>query len=193
VNSKGISLLEALMATSLVLIIGGAAVPLAHGGIEHSRVVGAAGYVSGRLAAARMEAVRRSAHVAIRFLQTDAGYALQSFVDGNDNGVLSRDIATGADPAISSEERLDYHFSGIAFCILPTVSAIDRDQPFDSGDPIQIGPTSLVSFNPAGSSTSGTLFVCRANGNQFAVRILGITGRSRVLRFDFGDRQWHTR
>jgi type II secretory pathway pseudopilin PulG len=193
VNNRGTSLLEALMAIGLALIIGTAAVPLAHGGIERAKVVGAASYLAGRLAAARMEAVRRSAHVAIRFLETDAGYSVSTYVDGNDNGVLTRDIASGADPAISPEERLEHHFPGVAFCILPSVSAIDRDRPFDADDPIQIGPTTLVSFNPAGSSTSGTLFVCRAVGNQFAVRILGITGRSRVLRFDFGDRQWHTR
>jgi prepilin-type N-terminal cleavage/methylation domain-containing protein len=193
VNNRGYSLLEVLMAVSIVVTIGGAAVPLAHGSVERSRVAGAASYVAGRLAVARMEAVRRSAHVAFRFVQTGDKYFLRSFVDGNANGVLTRDIATGVDPAISAEERLDHHFSGIAFCILPDVSAIERDEPLDASDPIQIGPTSLVSFNPAGSSTSGTLFVCRASGNQFAVRILGITGRSRVFRFDFGNRQWRTR
>ena len=192
-RTKGCSLLEALMAISIVLIIGGAAVPFAHGSIARSRVAGAAGYVAARLAAARMEAVRRAAHVAIRFMQTSDGYSLQSFVDGNTNGVRTSDIAAGVDPAISAEEQLDNHFSGIAFCILPNVLAIESDEALETSDPIQIGPTSLVSFNPAGSSTSGTLFVCRASGNQFAVRILGITGRSRVLRFDFGDGQWRTR
>lgn len=181
------------MTIGILLIVGGAAVPLAHGSVERSRVAGAAGYVAGRLAVARMEAVRRSAHVAIRIVQTSGGYSLRSFVDGNANGVLTRDIASGVDAAISAEERLEHHFSGIAFCILPNVSAVDRAEMLETSDPIQIGPTSLVSFNPAGSSTSGTLFVCRASGNQFAVRLLGITGRSRVLRFDFGDRQWRTR
>jgi prepilin-type N-terminal cleavage/methylation domain-containing protein len=192
VASRGYSLLEVLMAITLMVIAGGAAIPLAHSTIDRSRVVGAASYVAGRMAAARFEAVKRSAHVAIRFIALPDGYSLQTYVDGNRNGVLTSDIAGGFDTPITTGERLDNHFSGIEFGIQPHVTGIDPG-PFNTGDPIQIGSSTLLSFNPMGSSTSGTLFIRGARGNQFAVRILGATGRTRILEFNFTERRWLAR
>jgi prepilin-type N-terminal cleavage/methylation domain-containing protein len=192
VESKGYSLLEVLVAITLMVIVSGAAIPLASSGVERSRAVGAASYVAGRMALARYEAVRRSACVAIRFIAQPDGYLLQSFVDGNRNGVLTRDIALGLDPPISAGERLDYHFSGVEFGIQPNVTGIDPG-PFNTSDPIQIGSSTLLSFSPTGSSTSGTLFIRSVRGHQFAVRLLGATGRTRILEFNFGERLWVAR
>jgi prepilin-type N-terminal cleavage/methylation domain-containing protein len=192
VNTKGYSLLEVLMAITLMVIVGGAAIPLAHASVDRSRAAGAASYVAGRMALARFEAVRRSAHVAIRFIAQPDGYWLQSYVDGNRNGVLTRDIALGLDPPITAGERLDYHFSGIEFGIGPNVTGIDPG-PFNTSDPIQIGSSTLLSFSPTGSCTSGTLFIRGLRGNQFAVRVLGVTGRTRIFEFNFGARRWIAR
>ncbi len=192
VSSSGYSLLEMLMAITLMVIMGGAGIALANSSVDRSRAIGAAGYVAGRMASARFEAVRRSAHVAIRFIEGADGYWLQPYVDGNRNGVLTPDIAAGVDSAIAASERLDNHFSGVEFCIQPHVTGIDPG-PFNTADPIQIGSSTLLSFSPMGSSTSGTLFVCGALGNQFAVRVLGATGRTRILEFNFGERRWLAR
>ena len=67
-NSKGYSLLEVLMAITVMVIVSGAAIPLAHTSVDRTRAAGAASYVAGRMAMARFEAVRRSAYVAIRFV-----------------------------------------------------------------------------------------------------------------------------
>src|SRR5687767_20589 len=177
------------MAITLMVIVGGAAIPLAHTSVDRSRAAGAASYVAGRMALARFEAVRRSAHVAIRFIAQPDGYWLQSYVDGNRNGVLTRDIALGLDAPIAAGERLDYHFSGVEFGIQPNVTGIDPG-PFNASDPIQIGSSTLLSFSPTGSSTSGTLFIRGLRGHQFAVRVLGATGRTRILEFNFGAGTW---
>ena len=189
-ESKGFSLLEVLAAIAVMTIVAGIAVPIAHGSVDRSRTLAAANYVAGRLALARFEAVKRSAFVAIRFVETGEGYSLRAYVDGNANGVLSSDIAAGVDNAISAAERLDYHFSGISFGIHSNVTSLDGGQLLDPGDPIQIGSSTLLSFNPNGSSTSGTLFIQGRQANQFAVRILGATGRTRVFEFDFGGGRW---
>jgi prepilin-type N-terminal cleavage/methylation domain-containing protein len=189
VTSKGYSLLEVLMALTIIVVIGGAAIPIAHGGIDRSRAAGAARYVAGRLALARFEAVRRSACVAIRFLRQADGYWMQTYVDGNRNGVLAYDIGRGIDLPITAGERLDYHFTGVEFGIQPNVTGIDPG-PFDASDPVQIGSSSFLSFSPAGSSTSGTLFIRNHQGHQFAVRILGATGRTRVLEFNAAHATW---
>ena len=188
-NDKGYSLLEVLMAMTIMVIVGGAAIPLAHASVDRTRAAAAAHYLAGRLALARFEAVRRSACVAIQFVQQADGYWLRTYVDGNRNGVLTRDITSGIDLPISAAERLDNHFTGIAFGIQPTVTGIDPG-PFNNTDPIQIGSSTLLSFSPTGSSTSGTLFIHGLRGNQFAVRVLGATGRTRILEFNFGSSTW---
>ena len=192
VKSKGYTLLEVLMAMTIMVILGGATIPLAYSSVDRSRAVAAAGYVAGRMATARLEAVRRSASVAIRFDQQADGYWLRTYVDGNRNGVRALDISQGVDPPITPNERLEYHFSGVEFGILPDVTGIDPG-PFNAGDPIQIGSSMLLSFSPTGSSTSGTVFIRGRRGNQFAVRVLGATGRTRILEFNFGKSVWLTR
>lgn len=186
---KGYSLLEVLMALTLAVIVGGAGIPLAHASVDRTRTAAAASYVAGRMAIARFEAVRRSAYVAIQFVRQSDGYWLQTYVDGNRNGVLVRDITSGIDLPISASEQLANHFSGIAFGIQPGVTGIDPG-PFNAGDPIQIGSSTLLSFSPTGSSTSGTVFIHGLRGNQFAVRVLGATGRTRILEFHFGSSTW---
>lgn len=193
--SRGYTLLEALAAMMIFVTVAGAAVPLAHNSVDRARASAAATYMAGRIALARLEAVKRSRFVAIQFVfvnETD-GYRFRSYVDGNRNGVLARDISRGIDPPISAEERLDSHFSGVVFGICPSVTNVDPGEPFDRSDPIQIGRSTLMSFNPNGSATSGTLFIRGRQTNQYAVRVLGVTSRTRVLRFDFQDGTWRTR
>ena len=190
---KGYSLLELLMVIAIIVIVSGAAIPLAYGNVDRTRAAGAARYVAGRMAMARFEAVRRSAHVAIRFVELGGEYSLRTYVDGNGNGVLSRDIGRGVDVPITLEERLNHHFPGVTFGILPNVTSIDAGQPFNPGDPVQIGSSTLLSFSPTGACTSGTIFIRGLRHTQFAVRVLGATGRTRVFEFNFGDGKWQTR
>ena len=180
------------MAITIMVVVGGAAIPLAYSSVDRSKAVGAASYVAGRMAMARFEAVRRSASVAIRFMQQPDGYWLQTYVDGNRNGVRSQDIANAIDRPLTANERLDYHFSGVEFGIQPNATGIDPG-PFNASDPIQIGNSTLLSFSPTGSSTSGTVFIRAGRGHQFAVRVLGATGRTRILEFNFGKNVWLAR
>ena len=47
-------------------------------------------------------------------------------------------------------------------------------------------------MSPDGSATSGTLYV-QGRRAQYAVRVLGATGRTRVLVYNPGMRQWTAR
>ncbi len=192
-KTRGYSLLEVLVVMSIMVIVTGAALPSALGSVDRSRAAAAASYVAGRMAAARFEAVKRSAAVAIRFVHNTDGYWLRAYVDGNGTGVRTVDIADNIDLPITSDERLDYHFPGVTFGIQANVTGIDPGQPFNSADPIQIGSSMLLSFSPTGSSTSGTLFIRGQRATQFAVRVLGATGRTRVFEFNFGDGKWRVR
>jgi prepilin-type N-terminal cleavage/methylation domain-containing protein len=190
--SRGFTLLELMTVIAIIAVISGAAVSFAHSMIDRSRTSAAASYMSSRIALARFEAVKRSAFVAIQFVDTPDGYLFRTYFDGNHNGVLSRDIARGIDRPITTELRLDQQFPGIGFGIYPEVTAIDPTEPLNLNDPIQIGNSTLMSFSPNGSCTAGTLYIRGPRANQFAVRVLGITGRSRILHFDFQEQKWRT-
>jgi hypothetical protein len=55
-----------------------------------------------------------------------------------------------------------------------------------------VGRSSLISFSPLGTGTSGTLYLAADEGPQMALRIFGATGRMRVLRFEEPTGQWRT-
>ncbi len=187
----GFSLSELMVVAALIVTATGIGMPLLLSGLDAARTRGAAHYLASRLNLTRMEAVKRSAFVALRFEAADTGYRYTLYVDGNRNGVRTRDITSGVDVAIRRPERLADNFSDVVFGILPGVNAIDGSDPLDSaGDPIRFGSSDLVSFSPIGSATAGTFYLHGRGRQQMAVRVLGVTGRVRVLEFNFTTGRW---
>jgi type II secretory pathway pseudopilin PulG len=188
--SPGYSLIELMFAVGLVATAGGAVVPQLLSGLDNFQTFGAARYMASRLQQARMDAISRSANVAMRFIRDDTSATYAVYQDGNSNGVLSRDIQRGLDPEIHPFERLESSFLGVQFGTLPNLPAVDGSGTPPGSDPIRLGSSDMVSFTALGTSTSGSLYI-RGRGNvQYAVRIFGETGRIRVLRFDSRNRQW---
>lgn len=186
----GFSVLELLCVVSLAIILAGMAVPLGSQALDDAQVAAAARYLAGRFYWARMEAVKRTSYTGYRFVQQGADYVFGAYVDGNRNGILSRDIASGIDRTLGAMDRLANHFPRASFSILPGVTPIEPGDVLSPGsDPIRFGRASLVSFSPDGSGTAGTVYV-GGRRSQLAVRVLGVTGRIRVLRFDFAMRRW---
>ena len=58
---------------------------------------------------------------------------------------------------------------------------------------MRIGRSRILTFTPIGTATSGTLYLRGRGSIQFAVRVLGATGRTRVLRYDARLRKWVAR
>jgi hypothetical protein len=48
----------------------------------------------------------------------------------------------------------------------------------------------MAVFTPHGTATPGTLYIRGRGTSQFAVRIFGETGKTRVFRFDAGSHTW---
>jgi hypothetical protein len=162
-------------------VLTAAAIPPALVTLDSSRAYGAARYVASRLALARMQAVVRGASVAVRFDKDQIGFHVTTFVDGNRNGVRSTDIAAGIDRPIEEPVRLFQLFPGVDFGLEMDGGALS---------PIQIGNTTLLSFSPAGTATSGSVYVRGRDGSQYVIRVLGGTGRTRLLRYDERRGDW---
>ena len=180
-SSPGFTLVELLFGLALVAILCGMSVPLIVRSIDRSRGLVAARYLATRLTLARMQAATWGAAVALRFELMDDGLAFSVYRDGNRNGVLSADIERGVDRQIERPLRLAQQFPRVAIGLAPGAAV---------PDPLRIGRTTLLTFSPLGTATSGTIYVLGADGTQWGVRVLGATGRTRVLRYVPEEDQW---
>jgi prepilin-type N-terminal cleavage/methylation domain-containing protein len=187
----GYSLLELVMAMALGVTLTAAAVPEYLVSVDDARASGAAHHISGRLQHARMEAVLRSAMVGIQFTQTNGVYSYAVYLDGNGNGILTRDIQRGVDRLIVSSERLPAQFPGVEFGAIPGLPAVDPGGTAPGTDPIRLGSGNIASFSALGTSSSGTIYIRSRRDAQYAVRIFGETGRTRMLKFDSRTGQWN--
>jgi prepilin-type N-terminal cleavage/methylation domain-containing protein len=181
VSRDGYTLLELLFTIGLVALLSGIAVPAILRGIDRSRGLVAARYLASRMILARTQAVTWGAAVALRFEQTADGLAFSTYRDGNRNGVLTTDIQRDVDTRIEPAVPLSERFPGVRIGLAPGVAV---------SDPLHIGRSTLLSFSPMGTATSGTVYVLGADGTQWAVRVLGATGRTRVLRYSPQTDEW---
>ena len=177
-TSRGYTLIEVVFAAGLVAVLAAAAIPQLTAGVERSRTVGAARYLASRLALARAQAVARSSNVALLLSAADGTFIVGTYVDNNADGVRTRDIAAGIDTPIDVPVRLSHLFPHVAlFLNDPAVTST-----FDS--------SALMSFSPLGTASSRTLYLRGADRSEYAVRVLGATGRTRVLRLVASSGAW---
>jgi type II secretory pathway pseudopilin PulG len=178
--TTGFTLLDVIFAIAVMAILTAIAVPQTMASMDRSRAWAASRYLAGRMALARMQAVGRSATVALRFSDAASGFGFDTFVDGNRNGVRTSEIGSGVDRPLDPLVQLSDLFPGV-------VIGLAADS---SGDPVRTGSSSLLSFTPAGTATSGTIYIRGRDGSRFAVRVLGATGRTRVLRYVIRTSEW---
>ena len=155
----------------LLGLIAAATVPPVAAALERSRTLAAARFLQSRMMLARSQAVSRGTMVALRLTGAPGDTTLSTILDGNRNGVLQADIVSGIDVPVGTPAALTVLFRGVTF------------------SPITAGGT-VLSFSPVGTSSSGTITVEGRDGARFAVRLLGATGRARVLRYDWVAGSW---
>ncbi len=189
-HEAGFSLAELLTIMAAAATVFAIAVPQLFGYQDQARGAAAARCVASRLHLARMEALKRSAHVAIGFFTTGTEIEYAVYLDGNGNGVRTAEVADGTDPPLSKRERLGYDFPGAVFGIVEGTPSIDGSGPLTGVDPIRVGRSPWVSFSPLGGATPGTIYVRGPDFRQWAIRITGATGRVRVFAFDPATRTW---
>ncbi len=191
-EARGAALIDIIVAISVCLLMAAIAVPVIGGTLDRERTIIGAQYLAGQLQRARLEALKRARPVAVRVELIGDRTQLRLFADGNGNGVRQHDIDRGIDLPLTPMEWLDDQARDIALRINQEVTDVSGAVTLEAGDdPLRIGNTSLLTFSPVGSATSGTLYVAAHRGPQMAIRVFGATGRVRVLMFDARTRQWH--
>jgi hypothetical protein len=178
---RGFSLIDLVFSCAVLCVLGAVAIPQTLTTIERSRGLAAARYLAGQMALARALAVSRSTIIALRFVDGPSGISISVIQDGNRNGVRSRDIDLQIDRPIDAALKLSDLFPGVEFGLTPQIGGTD---------PVQVGSGNILSFTPHGTASSGSLYVRGRDGTQWVVRVLGATGRSRVLRYVPGSGEW---
>jgi type II secretory pathway pseudopilin PulG len=185
--AAGVSLVELLIVMALVVIAAGAAWPLFAEPIDASRARQAGAYLASSMRRARQEAVSRAASVAVVFDFSNGRRTMRLCADGNGNGVRRTDLAR-ADRCFDGPVDVAMLFPGVQFGV--DGSLPDPDGGPGSTDPIRLGSSNMASFSATGSSSSGSVYVRSMNGSQYAVRLSGVTGRTRLLKYDTGTHAW---
>lgn len=185
---SGFTLIELLFTIAALAVLVGMAIPIGGDAVDELRTAAAARYVASRIATARMDAIKRSTPVGVRFQPASSDYSFRCHADGNGNGVRTTDIVAGVDPPLGVSERLRDSFPGVWFELMPGLPDVDGVLDGRS-DGVRIGTSRILTLGTDGTATSGTLYV-RGRRSQYAVRVLGATGRTRVLKYDSGSRTW---
>jgi prepilin-type N-terminal cleavage/methylation domain-containing protein len=190
-DSSGFTLVEVLFALALVAVAIGTAVPVVADALDDLRTAGAARYLAARVTSAHIDALKRSAAVGLRFEPGSPDYGFRAYLDGNGNGIRTTDIQNAVDPPLTPSERVADTFAGVRFELMAGVPNVDGavDGRLDG---VRVGTGRILTLSPDGTSSSGTLYL-RGRRTQYAVRVLGSTGRTRVLSYDPGGRKWISR
>lgn len=189
-GTRGAALVDLIFTCGLVAVVSAIAIPTLHASRDRDSVRMAAQYLGQRMQAARLEALKRNVVVSFRFDPDEPG-RFGVYADGDGDGVLQRDIDAGTDQRLAPDARIADYFADVAFAIDANLPDPDGGASLPAGsDPVRIGSSNLLSFSPLGSATSGTIYLAGRGGQQACVRIVGSTGRLRVLWFDPARRRW---
>lgn len=194
VPARGATLLELLVCAALVAVLALVGYPSLLTATEALRVDLAAQELVGTLRQARATAVRQSAYVGVKiYPRPDGRVSWRLYRDGDGDGVRSRDIERGIDPAVGPLRAFAHFGRGVRF-------GFPRDlEPRDPGDPrrrldrlddpIRFNRSDIASFGPLGTSTPGSLYLS-GRSRLVAVRVYGRTGKVRILRYDAARERW---
>jgi len=180
-SERGHTLLELIAVVTVLLVTAALGLPYLKAYSVEAHLVGAGNAFKGEFRRARSIAVSRNTYAAIRFEPGPAGPSYSIYVDGNHNGVLSADIASGKDVRIEGPIPLNAGASDVRVAVNPRVPEIPPETGFiDPTDPIRFGPSDILSFSPLGTATPGTFYLA-GDGLQAAVRVTGGSGRVRLM------------
>jgi Tfp pilus assembly protein FimT len=185
----GFTLIELLLFVAISATLLAIAVPLATSALDDMRTAMAARYLAGRILAARLDALQRSTCVGFRFEPSSSDYLFSTYTDGNQNGIRTTDIASGVDPIDATGVRLADRFASVRFGLAAAVPDLDGVRQMTDTDGVRIGSPKILTLSPDGTASSGTVYLRGARA-QYAVRVLGATGRTRVFHYQRGANQW---
>lgn len=182
-RERGFHLVELLVVMSLAGVLLAMSVPSLLTMSRRLRVEMAAHEFVGLLRRARFRAVREGVNVGLKLFLSGDRVSYGLYRDGDGDGVRSRDIATGVDPALEPIRELGHMGAHVRFGFPAGVVPRDPGNPKRRltrlDDPIRFNRSDMASFSPLGSSTPGSLYLTDGLTHLAVVRLFGTTSTLR--------------
>ncbi len=187
----GSSLLEVLLVLALTLVVSGGLL-----GATRDLRAERAGREAARLLLHDLQQVARDARLrgqtlGVELVPLSLGPArFTVYADGNGNGIRVADVIAGIDAALGPA-RLAFREGQARLAVVTDVPSADGHGMIAEGAaPVRFGIAPYVSFSPRGTGPSGSIYVAGPAGAQYAIRVLGTTGRLRLSCFDKARHVW---
>ena len=191
-RQHGLTLLETLVVLAIIGIIAAATMPAFATYRRSASMRAQAAELRGIFRAARSRAIMRGAHAGVKFTRAGNTWVYSLYDDGNGNGIRSAEIASGVDRRYAGPSVLMPQFNIASIALLSTpIRDPDGDALLPTASAVQFGSSTLCSFSPTGSATSGTVYITDGAGHLCALRVFGSSGRVRLLRYDTARRRWN--
>jgi hypothetical protein len=181
------SLFEAILVMVVLAIIVTTALPELNELRRAAALRSATSQLKGLLFRCRANAVMNARSTAAVFEQlSDGSWRCFIAVDGDGDGIRSRDIRRLVDPVVG--EVINFEAGGASLGILqgefvPDPSGRGRLRG-DLSDPVRAGRGNMITFTPRGTASPASLYLTDHHARMRVLRIYGGTGRviSRVWR-----------
>jgi prepilin-type N-terminal cleavage/methylation domain-containing protein len=193
-SQRGFQLVELVVVLALISMAALIVVPPVLSMSARLRVELAAHELVAALYQARSLAQRQSAYVGIKFYPAGGRVTYACYRDGDGDGVRTADIVAGVDPQVTPLRTLVHLGGRVGFGFPPGPPARDPGDPTHRldrlQDPIRFNDSDIASYGPLGTSTPGSLYVTDGRRELSVVRVLGLTGKVRVMRWDAPTDAW---
>jgi prepilin-type N-terminal cleavage/methylation domain-containing protein len=193
-SEYGMTLAEILVALAILGAAAIVAVPAGADLLSAARAEAGAREMATTFRALRFKSVALRRYRGLLFERRGRGWIFWEVEDGNGNGLRTSEVKSGVDRTVSGPHRLEEEIEKATPGIPPGGPFPEvppgRENLDDSSDPVQFGSSDLISFSPAGSASSGTLYVTDRRNGLAAVVLYGPTARVRVWRWSAWGRRW---
>ena len=193
-SDAGMTHTEIFLALAILAAAAAVAVPAGADLLSSARAEAGASAMATTFRALRFKSVALHRCRGLLFERSGTGWIYREVEDGNGNGLRTAEVRSGVDRTVSGPHRLEDDVEKATPGIPPGGPFPEippgRETLTESSDPVQFGSSDLVSFSPAGSASSGTLYVTDRRNGLAAVVLYGPTARVRVWRFNSWTRRW---
>ncbi|MBM3750584.1 MAG: hypothetical protein FJW21_05305 [Acidimicrobiia bacterium] len=186
-REAGTSLVEAVITVALLATVMTLAAPVVMQARDAQEGRQAAVYLAGQFRAARQQAIMTGRHTGFVFDRIGDTWKFRRCEDRDADGLLRADISAGIDSCDEGVSTIDAWFPRTT--IDRAAEVPDLSGHF-TGAVVAFGTSGIASFAPLGSSSSGSVTVRTRGGRHYAVRVAGVTGRIRMLRFASETGRW---
>jgi prepilin-type N-terminal cleavage/methylation domain-containing protein len=192
-HDHGHTLLELLVVLAILGILLCIALPAFANYRRRNSVIAAANELEATLRVVRSRAIARSAYAGIKFTGSGSAWSVAVYDDGDGDGVRNDDVRNGTDPLAVRAAPLMPQLQVARIGLLPyAMKDPDGDPLPPSNSPVAFGSSTICSFSPTGAGTPGSIYVTDDLGVLYCIRVLGASGRVRVMRYDAPKKKWET-